>query len=905
MMGDEWVQRISRKRKTPYYFNTRTGVAQWDEPTINTEKTCKDQKKADTGEEENKGSPAKKVKNMSEPHTKSKSSPVKDCSPASKPMPSRCDQDPLAMPVEQQFVPRIIHPKKRKKRKRKKSSASSETPNLDDTPQKKYQDTEQPEPPDKSNSLKGPPAKLTLTVAAPESVMKETVLPERTNVNMSSPKGNCNQNKIIDGAPQPQRRTSLESVSLMEVDLPLRTEGKVLVVVDTNVLINSVKYVREIKGEPIKDLGDIMLTIPWMVMQELDLLKGPNCMAMTPLSSAARKALDFLHKNRTDPNIKGQSYNHFLKTKREKDVKETSDDKILRYCLQCKKKYPENLVVLLSNDKNLCVKASFSGVPSSGDRLFMDEIIKQVKSHSQLCLSSSDDNDIFSPSEECPSSASGRSSPEGAITCISPMEFTSPGTFQNNNTSTVKDLKTHSEDNERRKQPCISQQNDRKRTTPSPLMNQSDVNRPKPSSPASQSDLRTKSNITMGEKETKTQGRPSTSSTAPCGTVKAKSDLIEENIDHPHASDSATERKKKERDYTIQLTGFLRLALVVILRQEMVESYTDHWLEIVHKKPPWSLLDALQCIKKHYVAVFGLLLGRRNSEEVDQLISIVERIREEDSFTSKQLNSFHSAAKEILNPLHKKTKYKDVTTKCEGDIERVYRQWKKMIQEASKPTTSTVITQAAETPPRIIGLEPLEEKESVQESEDMCISPPATSSSNTPERGTETRLLIKNQGARQEMGERRGGDGMDHVTFCVLSCFEAVYTVLKYHRDVIVWSFKHLASGCPIEGLPTIGASLNYLSVALPLVEIIVQSLLRLIGSCIPVPLSRCAEVVQSLHAYVQALKLDLDISGFHPEILHQFLLTEDNRERIVVGSQQFSEVLQQLHECRVTLCQF
>lgn len=185
--------------------------------------TCKDQNKADTGEEKNEGSPTKKVKNMSEPHTGNKSLSIKDCSPASKPMPSRCDQDPPATPIEQQFVPRIILPKKRKKRKRKKSSASSETPSLD-IPQKKYQETEQPEPPDKSKSLKGPPAKRTLTVAAPECVTKEIVPPERTNVNMPSPKGNGIGNQIIDGTPQPQRRTSLESVSLMEVDLPLRTE---------------------------------------------------------------------------------------------------------------------------------------------------------------------------------------------------------------------------------------------------------------------------------------------------------------------------------------------------------------------------------------------------------------------------------------------------------------------------------------------------------------------------------------------------------------------------------------------------------------------------------------------------------------------------------------------------------
>ncbi|XP_063966341.1 transcriptional protein SWT1-like isoform X2 [Lytechinus pictus] len=881
-MGDEWIQKISRKRNMPYYFNTRTGVTQWNKPPGLSQKTRYDQnlERRESGEEKDERSTKKAKEFLSGTGTESKSSSIKDSASASKAIPSGTDA--CSLPGNQQNLPRVILPRKRRKRK-KMSSSSSENP------QEEFKETKQPVPGDKRNFLAGPPAKRTQAV---KPVMKETIRPEDVN----KPREEYLTLKETSSASQSLKKTSPESFSLMEVDLPLRTEGKVLVVVDTNVLINSVDYLQHIKGKTIKDLGDIMLTIPWIVMEELDQLKGPNCIAITPLSSAVRKALGFLHKNRTDPNIKGQSYNHFMKTRRGREVKGSNDDMILQYCLQCKKKYPGNLVVLLSNDKNLCLKASFSGVPSSGDKDFRNEISKQANSHARLSISS-DDNEVSSPTKDQPSS--GRSTPEGAIACISPIEFKGSGPFQSS-TGT----KTQGKDSERRTVSWPTQESEVKRSTPSATKHQNitnSTNSHKTSSPKQKTDVKTKSNIHIGENKVKKEERLSTC-TRPVRTAETNLELKKEKSGKQLSSELVTERKKKEKDYTKELMGFVKLMLVIILRHEMIESYTNHWLDIVHKKPPWSLLDALQCIKKHYVAVFGLLLGRRNADEVDRLIAIVKNVQDDDIFSSKQLKTFYFATKEILIPLKKNAKYKDIATKCEEDIERVYQQWKQTIQDATQTRSNTGLQRATKTSLRISSASmPLEEKESVQESEEMCISPPATTSTN----GLETAVLIKNQEAREEIEERREGDGMDHVTFCVLSVFEAIYTVLKYHRDVIVWSFKHLASGCPIEGLPTKDESLNYLSTALPLIEVIVRSLQRLIGSCIPVPAVLCEEVVHSLHAYVQALKLDLDISGFHAELFQQFILSEDNRQRIVRGSQQYSEVLQQLHECRVTLSQF
>ena len=46
--------------------------------------------------------------------------------------------------------------------------------------------------------------------------------------------------------------------------------------------------------------------------------------------------------------------------------------------------------------------------------------------------------------------------------------------------------------------------------------------------------------------------------------------------------------------------------LLYIIEDEIKKAYDDPWLEIVNIKPPWTLVDVLQLLDKHWIAVFGL-----------------------------------------------------------------------------------------------------------------------------------------------------------------------------------------------------------------------------------------------------------------------------------------------------------
>lgn len=51
----------------------------------------------------------------------------------------------------------------------------------------------------------------------------------------------------------------------------------------------------------------------------------------------------------------------------------------------------------------------------------------------------------------------------------------------------------------------------------------------------------------------------------------------------------------------------------------MKEVFNEMWEHIVLKKPPWSLLDVLQCVEKHWIAVFGFVYPKYMRTKCDKL----------------------------------------------------------------------------------------------------------------------------------------------------------------------------------------------------------------------------------------------------------------------------------------------
>ncbi|KAM3619962.1 uncharacterized protein V6R79_016383 [Siganus canaliculatus] len=70
-----------------------------------------------------------------------------------------------------------------------------------------------------------------------------------------------------------------------------------------------------------------------------------------------------------------------------------------------------------------------------------------------------------------------------------------------------------------------------------------------------------------------------------------------------------------------ELEDCLRRLLSDVLELEMKAVYEELWLEVVYLKPPWTLLDLLHCLKKHWIAVFGHVVPRSKLQTVLNLLT--------------------------------------------------------------------------------------------------------------------------------------------------------------------------------------------------------------------------------------------------------------------------------------------
>ncbi|KFQ23071.1 Transcriptional protein SWT1 [Mesitornis unicolor] len=157
----------------------------------------------------------------------------------------------------------------------------------------------------------------------------------------------------------------------MEIDLPEQdlnisagafTSGlNILVVIDTNIMISHLEFVRSLKSEDIPGVDRLALIIPWVVLQELDNLKKGKM--LQHVRDKAIPAVQFIYTclKKQDSKLWGQSM-QLASQKTYGLSDENNDDRVLQCCLQYQNLFPQAVVILCTDDKNLCSKAIVSDV---------------------------------------------------------------------------------------------------------------------------------------------------------------------------------------------------------------------------------------------------------------------------------------------------------------------------------------------------------------------------------------------------------------------------------------------------------------------------------------------------------------------------------------------------------------
>ncbi|XP_027625884.1 transcriptional protein SWT1 isoform X2 [Tupaia chinensis] len=167
------------------------------------------------------------------------------------------------------------------------------------------------------------------------------------------------------------------------------SDKKLLIVIDTNVLMNHLKFVRILKTTEIPGFDRLVLIIPWVVVQELDHMKAGKL-----LKHAQHKAIPAVHfindslKNQ-DRNLWGQSI-QLASQKLYGLSDENNDDRVLKCCLQYQELFPCSLVILCTDDRNLRSKGLISGVKSLSKEDLSAELLNlslNTDVPNQLCIS--------------------------------------------------------------------------------------------------------------------------------------------------------------------------------------------------------------------------------------------------------------------------------------------------------------------------------------------------------------------------------------------------------------------------------------------------------------------------------------------------------------------------------------
>ncbi|KAJ2957166.1 hypothetical protein NQZ79_g7055 [Umbelopsis isabellina] len=139
-------------------------------------------------------------------------------------------------------------------------------------------------------------------------------------------------------------------------------QEETFIVVDTNILISHQDHLKSLIADIEQRDSCLTIIVPWVVLEELDLLKSRRDGPRSQVADRAQGAIIFIQKilARKSPALKGQKVSESADTNAY-----DNDDRILDCCRYFAKS-AKHKVVLYSNDRNLCNKCMVHHIDSYG-----------------------------------------------------------------------------------------------------------------------------------------------------------------------------------------------------------------------------------------------------------------------------------------------------------------------------------------------------------------------------------------------------------------------------------------------------------------------------------------------------------------------------------------------------------
>jgi len=103
------------------------------------------------------------------------------------------------------------------------------------------------------------------------------------------------------------------------------------------------------------------------------------------------------------------------------------------------------------------------------------------------------------------------------------------------------------------------------------------------------------------------------------GSITLRKDNFKEYFEAAEDQERIAERKRMADNLTNELQCILREAFAAIVEKELKEAYDELWLTVVKIKPPWTMLDTMDLLDRHWIAVFGHVVNRTLKSSILEL----------------------------------------------------------------------------------------------------------------------------------------------------------------------------------------------------------------------------------------------------------------------------------------------
>lgn len=319
-----------------------------------------------------------------------------------------------------------------------------------------------------------------------------------------------------------------------------------------------------------------------------------------------------------------------------------------------------------------------------------------------------------------------------------------------------------------------------------------------------------------------------------------------------------------------QLEKLLGCALSTILETEMKKVYDDLWTEILIVKPPWSLEDILQCMKKHWMAVFGFIVKRNLQSSVRSLSDYLQ-VGKRPEYNRFTLAWMLTESQKLLQAFNARSGYGGVLPHTLAALEELYR-------EVSEDDMKN-------------------EGKSKETLENVDIS---VQSLLQRELERNITLLPFNSGYPMSAMEN---SQVENKRQQIWATFENVWNIIYKYSSLIFATFNlpHNSLAVVMDSkLPLPEEAFQSLQKLVPAVKELLAGIQRILSSDNNV--QDFEKLTEILHLFLTN-ETNNSASGMSAQDLHECFTHEEYRMKLTVGYSQLAELTYGLEQCNAAVC--